>query len=222
VLSNRKRRCVSTNQAKLHELFRDTLLGDEEIYWIGEPLHNYWHFKGRYLFRILGILAFMPFVSAAVLAIVFGFTVVQGLIQMMSIEAPLLGFYIGLLFINMIGRYYEQKHLEARSVPEMQKANYWWKPSYYAITNRRVLIFEQGSIRDYWFHLLDAPILKKPKNRAASIDLYSSTYAAKKKKTPVLDSLRGIPEEEADDAFAILKQAWEEALDERARKNGMD
>jgi hypothetical protein len=213
---------MSSNQAKIQELFRDSILSDEEIYWIGEPLHNYWHFKGRYIFHILGILAFTPFAAAAVLAIVFGVSVVQGLIQMMSIEAPLLGFYIGLLLINMTAQYYEQKRSEVNSVHEMQKANYWWKPSYYAITNMRVLIFEQGSIRDYWYKLLDAPILKKPKNRAASIDLYSSTYAAKKKKTPVLDRLRGISEDEADDVFAILKQAWEEALEEGSRKNGME
>jgi hypothetical protein len=211
---------MSTNQAKIQELFRDTLLSDEEVYWIGEPLHNYWHFKGRYLFRFFLVLILISLVVLALIAAAFGFSFVQLLISMMTIHTAILSFYIALVVINHIGRYREQQAVKASSVHEKPKAFYWWKPSYYAITNLRVLIFEQGSIRDYWYHLLDMPILKKPKNRAASIALYSSSYAAKKKKTPVLDVLRGIPETEADDVFAMLKQAREEALDERARKNG--
>jgi hypothetical protein len=212
---------MSTHEAKIQELFRDTLLSDEEIYWIGEPLRNYWHLKGRYLFRFFLVLILISLVILALIVAVLGFSFVQWLISMMTIHTAILSFYIALFVINHIDRYREQQAAKVSSVHEQQKAFYWWKPSYYVITNLRVLIFEQGSIRDYWYPLLDEPILKKPKNRAASIDLYSSSYAAKKKKTPVLDSLRGVAEEEADDVFAILKQAREEALEERKHKMGV-
>jgi hypothetical protein len=212
---------MSTNQAKIQELFRDTLLSDEEIYWIGEPLRNHWHLKGRYLFRFFLVLILMSLVVLALVAAALGFSFVQWLISIMTIHTAILSFYIALFVVNQIGRYREQQAAKASSVHEKQKAVYWWKPSYYAISNLRVLIFEQGSIRDYWYHLLDEPILKKPKNRAASIDLYSSSYAAKTKKTPVLDSLRGIAEAEAADVFGLLKQAREEALEERKHKMGL-
>jgi hypothetical protein len=215
---------VSSNQAKIQELFRDTLLSDEEIYWIGEPLRNYWHFKGRYLFYILALFSLIPLIIVSIAVLISGFGILQVLLPMLSFETVLiLSFYILALFLSFLSRraHEAQKPLETESIL-YQKKSYWWKPSYYAITNLRVLIFEQGSIRDYWYHLLDTPILKKPKNRVASIDLYSSTYAAKKKKTPVLDTLRGIAEEEADDAFALLKQAREEALENRAREMGIE
>jgi hypothetical protein len=211
---------MSTNEAKIQELFRDTLLSDEEIYWIGEPLRNYWHLKGRYLFRFFLGLILISLVVLAVVAAAFGFSFLQWLISLMTIHTALLSFYVALFVVSQIGRYREHHATKTSSVRERQKAFYWWKPSYYAITNLRVLIFEQGTTRDYWYPLLDEPILKKPKNRAASIDLYSSSYAAKKKKTPVLDRLRGIDEDEADDVFGLLKQAREAALDER--KHGME
>jgi uncharacterized membrane protein YhaH (DUF805 family) len=215
---------MSTNQAKIQELFRDTLLSDEEIYWIGEPLHNYWHFRGRYLFYIFGLVLLIPVVLLIIYALVIGISVAQALISLMTTEVlAVAAYWTFILVLRIVTRpLREKKQFGETKAHEAHKSVLWWKPSYYAITNLRVLIFEQGSIRDYWYHLLDAPILKKPKNRTASIDLYSSTYAAKKKKTPVLDSLRGIDEDEADDVFALLKQAREEALDERKDKMGLE
>jgi hypothetical protein len=215
---------MSSNHAKLEELFRDVLLSDEEIYWIGEPLHNYWHFRGRYLFYLFGLVLFIPMILLGIYALVIGLSFVQWLIRLMTTEMiAVAAYWAFLIVLRIVTRpLRELKHNTEPKVHEAQKPIVWWKPSYYAITNLRVLIFEQGSIRDYWYKLLDAPILKKTKRRAASIALYSSTYAAKKKKTPVLDTLRGIPEVEADDVFAILKQAREEALDDVARKHGME
>ena len=48
---------MSTSRERIYALFQNKLLVDEEVYWLGEPLHNYWHFKRRYLFYfVLGLL----------------------------------------------------------------------------------------------------------------------------------------------------------------------
>lgn len=213
------------NPAKIEALFRDTLLSDEEIYWLGAPLHNFWHFKGRYFFYILGIFLMISLIALGIYVFVVGLAVGQWLITVVNYNLMFLLIYFGVFFARLLFQIIQAKEGNRLQMPvqaslDVPKSSAWWKPSYYAITNMRVLIFEQGNIRDYWYHLLDMPILKKPKNRAASIQLYSSTYAAKKKKTPVLDTLRGIPENEVDDAFAILKQARAEALEERKQKMG--
>jgi hypothetical protein len=216
VLFKRKRRDMSESDEKIKELFSKTLLSNEEIYWIGSPRYNFWRLTWRQIFTLF-IPAFL-FVLVPVLWLtglwLWFYTLLSKNFLLMLI----------LLLILLLASILRQMQIEAEAnklteIPIARGA--WWKPSYYAITNLRVLIFEQGNIRDYWYTLLDSPILKKPKNHAASIELYSSSYVAKKKKTPVLDTLRGIPEDEADEAFAILKQAREEALEERKDKMGV-
>jgi hypothetical protein len=204
---------MSNFPKQIYLLFHYSLLVDEEIYWFGEPLHNHWHLQSRHLFYVFVVSLFIPVFLVGILAIGFSLSFAQWLGSIITSESFIVIFILIIYAWRFKQTFDNSKYREATL--DTPKVFYWWKPSYYAITSHRVLIFEQGTIRDYWHFLLDTPVLKKPKHQAASINLYSSTYAAKKKTTPVLDTLRGIPEDEADDVFAILKQARAEALEAR-------
>src|SRR5215510_11972242 len=96
---------MSTSPEQIAKLFQDILLVDEEIYWFGEPLHNYWHLKRRHIFYIFLIALLIPILLIGVLAIGFGLTFIPWLISTMTAEAFFLVFYI-LLFIVA----YRSKH----------------------------------------------------------------------------------------------------------------
>jgi hypothetical protein len=211
---------MSTRPERIYALFQNKLLVDEEVYWLGEPLHNHWHLKGRHLFYIaLGFLLMLT-ILMGLLVVGLGLSIASALVSTMTLDSLVaLAYILFLVYVTRLKKATLQ-HTSLEAHLETKKNFYWWKPSYYAITNHRVLIFEQGIIRDYWYFLLDTPLLKKPKYHAASIHLYSSTYAAKKKKTPVLDTLSGLPEEEAGEIFVILRQMREEAIEERSHKRG--
>jgi hypothetical protein len=107
-----------------------------------------------------------------------------------------------------------------RNAPEIKKRQFGQR-KYYIITNQRSLIFEQGAIHDYSLILMADAVIGKPKGGASSINLYYSTNPTGQLPEPVFQ-LKGIEEEEAQAAYEILRQAREEALEDRAREMGIE
>src|SRR5215207_7998649 len=107
---------MSKSPDEIYELFQYALLVDEEIYWLGEPLHNHWHIKGRHLFYIMLAGLLVPALLVGFLAIMLGLSVLQGLFGIMTSESFVLVFYILLLVFTHRPKQAPDysKHFEAR------------------------------------------------------------------------------------------------------------
>lgn len=203
-------------QAEIQSLFQSTLLSDEEIYWFGEPKHNYWRLRRRDLaFLLLSTVILLPIILVISVLLMGGYLLLTAGNWIYLISPVILWGVLMLRFVVSWIVRSQVDDLQELSSSFLDKPSSWWKKTYYLVTSHRVLIFEQGQIRDYWFTILDEPILRKAKNGIASIQLYSSQYAAKEKDFPVLDAIQNLAESEADDVYNILHQAREEALEKR-------
>jgi hypothetical protein len=88
----------------------------------------------------------------------------------------------------------------------------------YIITSQRILIFDNQGLAAYPFALLTDIILSKPKNGLWSISLYTSKFRKPNPHEPRY-TLLDIPEEEAQIAYEILREARD--YDARVRERNM-
>jgi hypothetical protein len=92
---------------------------------------------------------------------------------------------------------------------------------YYAITNQRILSFAGNKFEDFRLMLIADAVVDKPKNGVSTIKIYNNSNPTGNLPEPIFQ-LKGIAEEEAQTAYEILRQAREEALEDRAREMGIE
>jgi hypothetical protein len=229
---------ATKTQAAIEELLASYLHEGEEFRWVGEPKRNSWHLKlGSFpmmiawLIRLLHLVLFsLRWVFALVLGfggvLLIGYSVLHTLyIYSASKDAIFFfhgEFWIGsFLFFVAKGLFNTYRKANNLGKPSLSELPRFWERSYFAVTNQRIVVFEQGTVHDYSLILMADAIVGKPKNGASTIYMYSSTNPTGQLPKSIFE-LKGIIEEEAQNAYEILRQAREEALEDRAREMGIE
>ena len=209
MLSNRKRREMSKTEAEIKELFTPYVREDEEFRWVGQPKRNWWHIKAQQIPELgCAVLLYSLLVMTFGMGLFLFVTILLSGEFALALLVCLMVF--SMFFIALTGRSrkgYDPNHI--------------FQLSYFAITNQRIILFEQSIIRDYSLMLTVDAVIGKPKNGASTIYLYNKTNPTGQLPEPLFQ-LKGIAEEEAQSAYEILRQAREEALENRARAMGIE
>jgi hypothetical protein len=92
---------------------------------------------------------------------------------------------------------------------------------YYAISNQRILSLANYKLQDFRLLLIADAVVDKPKNGLSTIKIYNNSNPTGQLPKPIFE-LKGIAEDEAQKAYDILRQAREEALEDRAREMGIE
>lgn len=135
---------------------------------------------------------------AAVLSLILSMYIIKRVENRMKVGMPKIRSHLNKILFPMFGSYH-----------------------YYAITNQRIMISEGSNIHDYSLILMADAVIGKPKNDVSTIHIYNSTNPTGQLPEPAFE-LKGIAEEEAQAAYEILRQAREEALENRAREMGIE
>jgi hypothetical protein len=236
------RKMAKKTNAEIEKLFTPYLHEGEAIRWIGAPKRNGWHLKLetflmiflwltrlihlmlyslRWIFLLIwagsGILL-LSYSILHTLYLVFSYPGGKGAVLIIFFHIE---FWIGSFLLWIAKGFFKIfTGLNPIGKPSLSKLPYFWESMYFAITNQRTLIFEQGSIHEYSLLLLADAIVAKPKHEASTIYLYDKTNPTGELPEPIFQ-LRGIVEEDAQTAYEILRQAREEALEDRAREMGI-
>lgn len=231
---------MAKTQAEIETFLSALLKNNEEFRWIGEPARNGWRINLNPILNLTAIILYLPYIVVVFIilpVLIFFAPLWLFLITRLWLDSPLISkpdselfmittitLIVGTCLSKLFTRFV---HLKLKfKIPKINlrfakiMIPMFGGYNYYAITNQRVIIAERGNIHDYPLMLMEDAVVGKPYRGASTLYIYDKTNPTGHLPDPIFQ-LEDITEEEAQNAYEILRQAREEALENRAHEMGV-
>ena len=189
---------------------------------LGSFLQSAGYFTRKYLYYVLAAIFIPSSIGMSLYFISLGF----------EEDDPIVPFAIVFILITVVGVWrvvrslikisFFDKTLDALDdVGNPPQAMNPWTKNQYAITNQRVLLYEDGRFQETSLILMQDAVKTKPRNGQSDINLYDRRSPTGQLPTPIA-TLNNLSEEDAETAYDLLVKARDLSFEERIEDLGLE